>query len=198
MRYSLILSIFATSQIVASSAGKRVGTQFYRLDAAEELFRSTSGAKCPETGKSVLKAKVEPSILEDPKGWFWACDAGGDRKLSRDEVVSTLKAQLPPDNHSIERFRSDASAWQSWDKDGSGFIEYAEIMDEDQGLLKFVHDSYGRIADDRPVPDLRKDREARYRHRDEDNLVVRAMAKSFSITTGEANPWAMDYAILWS
>jgi len=177
--------------ILLDSAGKRVGTQFYRLDAAEELLRSTSGAKCPETGKTVSKAQVVPSISEDPKGWFRACDADGDRKLSRNEVVSALKAQLPLDNRSIERFRSDASAWRSWDKDGSGFIEYTEIMDEDQGLLKFVHDSFGRLADDRPVPDLRKDRDAWYRHWDGDNSgelefeeVVRAMAKSFSITTG--------------
>lgn len=33
--------------------------------------------------------------LEDPKTWFRICDVDGDRRLSRDEVISALKAQLP-------------------------------------------------------------------------------------------------------
>ena len=33
--------------------------------------------------------------LKDPKTWFRICDVDGDRRLSRDEVISALKAQLP-------------------------------------------------------------------------------------------------------
>lgn len=35
--------------------------------------------------------------MEDPKTWFRVCDVDGDRRLSRDEVISALKAQLPLD-----------------------------------------------------------------------------------------------------
>ena len=56
-------------------------------------------------------------VVEDPKAWFRLCDADGDRKLSRDEVVSALKAQLPLDNRAIDRFRTDDAAWRLWDAD---------------------------------------------------------------------------------
>jgi len=191
--------------IFVDSKGKRVGTQFYRLDAAEEFIASAGpSATCPQTGQSVAKAKPVPSILEDPKGWFNACDADGNRKLSRDEVVAALKAQLPLNNRAIERFRSDDSAWRNWDRDGSGFIEYVEIMDEDQGILKFIRDSFARITDNRPVPDLRRDREAWFRHWDEDNSgelefeeVVRALKKSFAVSTAGVAALRESLRAIW-
>ena len=154
------------------------------------------------------------SPREDPKTWFRICDQDGDRRLSREEVLSALKAQLPLDNRALERFRSDEAAWRSWDQDGSGFIEYVEIMEPERGLLKrlgshnsrrlarrsggfhnmfssiwdgtmlillgsfwqafgqvfdrvlmdvrFIRDAFSAQAE-RPVPDLRKDREGWYR-----------------------------------
>ena len=52
-------------------------------------------------------------------------------------MLAALKAQLPLDNNAIDRFRTDTEAWKTWDTDGSGSIEYKEIMDEDKGLLKY-------------------------------------------------------------
>ncbi|CAE8594290.1 unnamed protein product, partial [Polarella glacialis] len=180
--------------ILVDSSGKRLSPHFYRLDAAEEfLARAGSGngngqALCPFTQREIAGVKAVPSLLDDPKGWFRACDADGDRKLSREEVVSALKAQLPLDNRAIDRFRTEEAAWRSWDADGSGFIEYVEVMDESKGLLKFVRDSFLRSSEDGVVPDLRKDREAWFRYWDEDNSgvlefeeVLRAFAKSFHI-----------------
>jgi hypothetical protein len=45
----------------------------------------------------------------------------------------------------------------------SGFIEYVEIMDEEKGLLKFIRDTFLKAEAERPVPDLRKDRDGWYR-----------------------------------
>ena len=56
-------------------------------------------------------------VVQDPKAWFRLCDADGDRKLSRGEVVSALKAQLPLDNRAIDKFRTDDAAWHLWDAD---------------------------------------------------------------------------------
>lgn len=70
----------------------------------------------------------------------------------------------------------------------SGFIEYVEIMDEEKGLLKFIRDTFLKAEAERPVPDLRKDRDGWYRRWDEDGSgelefeeVVRAFAKSFHV-----------------
>merc|ERR1711990_535594 len=93
--------------IFLDTNGKRVGSQFYSLEAAEHFLISAgvSGAKCPTTQQDVARVQAVPSILDDPKNWFRACDVNGDKKLSRDEVVSALKAQLPLDNRAIDRFR---------------------------------------------------------------------------------------------
>ena len=45
----------------------------------------------------------------------------------------------------------------------SGFIEYVEIMDAEKGLLKFIRDTFLKAEAERPVPDLRKDRDGWYR-----------------------------------
>ena len=48
----------------------------------------------------------------------------------------------------------------------SGFIEYVEIMDAEKGLLKFIRDTFLRAEAEKPVPDLRKDRDGWYRWND--------------------------------
>lgn len=172
--------------VFLDASGRRVGG-FYRLEAAE-AFLAGGGSRCPVTEQPVARVREVPSILADPKAWFRICDADGDRRLSRDEVVTALKAQLPLDNDSIEKFLRDDAAWRMWDTDGSGFIEYTEIMDEDRGLLKFVRDTFSKAEAERPVPDLRTERHAWYRRWDEDGSgelefeeVVRAFAKTFKI-----------------
>lgn len=194
--------------IFVDRTGKRIGTQFYRLDAAEEFLAREAAqdrdAKCPQTQQSIARLQAVPSILEDPKHWFRACDADGDKKLSRDEVVAALKAQLPLDNKAIDRFRTDDSSWRKWDMDGSGFIEYQEIMDEDKGLLKFVRDAFAGATKELPVPDLRKDRDAWYMRWDEDGSgelefeeVLRAFAKSFNIDVAGISQLRESLQAVW-
>ncbi|OLQ04981.1 hypothetical protein AK812_SmicGene11894 [Symbiodinium microadriaticum] len=106
--------------VFLDAAGKRVGPQFYSLDAANAFLKlHGDAARCPVTNLPVAKAEEVPSITKDPKAWFRLCDADGDRKLSRGEVVSALKAQLPLDNRAIDKFRTDDAAWHLWDADQS-------------------------------------------------------------------------------
>merc|ERR1712039_1004797 len=184
----------------------RIGTQFYRLDAAEEFLASAGSGEAidPVTQRCIAKLQIVPSIFNDPKNWFRACDADGDKKLSRDEVVAALKAQLPLDNRAIDRFRTDEAAWRTWDTDGSGFVEYKEIMDEDRGLLKFIRDAFAASAEEAPVPDLRRDRNAWYHRWDEDNSgelefeeVLRAFAKSFNIDVNGITQLRETLSAVW-
>eukprot|EP00933_Yihiella_yeosuensis_P055154 TRINITY_DN53846_c0_g1_i1.p1 TRINITY_DN53846_c0_g1~~TRINITY_DN53846_c0_g1_i1.p1 ORF type:complete len:254 (+),score=54.61 TRINITY_DN53846_c0_g1_i1:59-820(+) len=192
--------------VFMDSKGKRTGTLFYREDAAKDWLSSQGNveAKDPETGATVASYKVVPSILDDPKNWFRLCDADGNRKLSREEVVTALKAQLPLDNRAIDRFKTNDAAWDTWDADHSGSIEYTEIMDDDKGLLKFVRDTFARSVAEAPVPDIRTDREAWYRRWDEDSSgelefeeVVRAFAKSFKIDASGIQMLRMILEALW-
>eukprot|EP00439_Symbiodinium_sp_Y106_P084908 s357_g26.t5 len=192
--------------VFLDAAGKRVGLQFYSLDAANAfLKRHSTGARCPVTNLPVATAQEVPSITKDPKAWFRLCDADGDRKLSRDEVVSALKAQLPLDNRAIDRFRTDDAAWRLWDADQSGFIEYIEIMDDDKGILKFVRDSFAKVASEAPIPDLRRDRDGWYRYWDEDESgelefeeVVRAFAKTFQIDVEGISQLRESLSAVWT
>ncbi|CAE7244358.1 unnamed protein product [Symbiodinium microadriaticum] len=192
--------------VFLDAAGKRVGPQFYSLDAANAFLKlHGDAARCPVTNLPVAKAEEVPSITKDPKAWFRLCDADGDRKLSRGEVVSALKAQLPLDNRAIDKFRTDDAAWHLWDADQSGFIEYIEIMDDDKGILKFVRDSFAKVAAEAPIPDLRRDRDGWYRYWDEDESgelefeeVVRAFGKTFQIDVGGISQLRESLSAVWA
>lgn len=168
--------------------GRRVSPHFFQFKAASDWL-ATGSAECPMTRKPVCSVKAVPCLTEDPEGWFAACDVDGNGRLSRREVVEGLKAQLPLDNVALEHFVHDDGAWRCWDTDGSGAIEFAEIVSGDRGLLSFVQATYARSGTDgTPVPDIRLDREAWYRHWDMDGSgslefeeVVRAFAKTLRI-----------------
>jgi len=176
--------------VFVGADGRRVGPQFFRYEAAEEWIAESNDVtkECPVTHLPIASVVLVPSMLDDPKGWFRVCDVDGDRRLSRAEVVEALKAQLPLDNAALERFATDDGAWREWDSDGSGFIEFPEIMDEDRGLLGFVRAAFARASECKPVPDIQKDRHGWYQRWDEDGSgelefeeVIRAFAKSFHI-----------------
>ena len=56
----------ACEAVFLDTAGKRVGTQFYSLDAAQS-YLSRGEAKCPVTSLPIAKVQEVPSITKD----FW-------------------------------------------------------------------------------------------------------------------------------
>lgn len=124
--------------VFLDASGKRVGG-FYRLQAARAFLESGDDRRCPVTGQPIASVKEVPSILEDPKTWFRVCDVDRDRRLSRDEVISALKAQLPLDNDAIERFRTDDSAWRTWDTDGLCCTRSSVVFAENCKSSQFHH-----------------------------------------------------------
>tara|TARA_B110001452_G_scaffold172096_1_gene144145 strand:- start:3976 stop:5106 length:1131 start_codon:yes stop_codon:yes gene_type:complete len=172
--------------------GRRVSRHFFNLAAAREWLSSGNG-NCPMTRAPVASVLPVPSILENPEGWFRACDIDGDGRLSMLEVVECLKAQLPVDNAALDAAAADRShwMWQQWDSDGSGYIERNELLDP-QGLAAYVRSAFARTSADAGPPDIRN-KDAWYEFWDEDHSgslekeeVVRALLKTLKMTSDPA------------
>lgn len=169
--------------------GKRVSHHFFRLDAAQKWIQSGNGM-CPLTRAPVHSVLPVPDIRTDPDGWFRAVDLDGDAKLSRFEVVECLKAQLPVDNEALDSAVADLNhwMWQQWDKDGSGFIERDELL-EQQGLAAYVRTAFHSSAGPRDIPSIERDKGKWYDYWDEDDSgsleqeeVVRALIKTLKLS----------------
>lgn len=83
---------------------------------------------------TLASLSIAPShLLSDANcslGWFRVVDINGDGRLSRQEAVEALKAQLPTDVRALDAAVADANhpIWEQWDKDGSGYIEKSELF----------------------------------------------------------------------
>jgi len=175
--------------VLVDKHGKRVSHHFYDLASAKEWIEEF-GRTCPMSHEKVKKVKEVPKIQDKPKKWFKLCDIDSSKSLTRREVVEALKAQLPLDIAKLERLVADNATWRTWDKDGSGSIEYDEIINKETGLLKYVRDMFSAVADERPVPDLRTQPDEWFAYWDENgsghlefNEVARAMVKTFKLDT---------------
>lgn len=184
--------------------GKRVSDHFFNYKAAKKWIKYFGGT-CPMSHKKVKKVKMVPMIQKKPEKWFELCDTNGNKSLSRREVLEAFKAQLPLDNAKLERFVADDATWRTWDKDGSGSIEYDEITNKETGLLKYVRDMFSLVADERPVPDLRTQPDEWFACWDENgsghlefNEVARAMVKTFKHdTVKECAQLQKTLRVLW-
>jgi len=180
--------------VFLSREGRRVSSHFYRLEAAQEWIKSGNGT-CPLTRAPVHSVLPVPDIRTDPNGWFRAVDVDGDRRLSHEEVVECLKAQLAVDNAALDAAVADDGhwMWQQWDKDGSGFIEQDELL-QDQGLAAYVREAFSRTDDaDSRIPSIESSKGAWYDYWDEDKSgsleqeeVVRALLKTLRLTQDQS------------
>ena len=129
-----------------------------------------------------------PDIRTDPLGWFKVVDLDGDGRLSRDEVVEVLKAQLPIDIRSFEREAANGQLWGLWDKDGNGYLDQQEIVGEG-GVVAYVQSVFTPSAPATPIPDIQTNRIAWFKHFDEDDSgsldkgeVIRALIKTLALS----------------
>lgn len=178
--------------VFLDSAGRRVSPHFFNLGAAREWLASGNGM-CPLTRQPVASVLPVPSIQSDPDGWFRAVDMNGDGRLSRQEAIEALKAQLPTDNAVLDAAVTDSNhwMWQQWDMDGSGFIERDELL-APQGLVSYVRQQCLSTREEAAVPDM-ADKARWYSYWDEDGSgtlekeeVVRALLKTLKLTQDTA------------
>merc|ERR1711937_266012 len=90
----------------------------------------------------------------------WDCD----RKLSREEVIRALQAQLPLDMEKVDAMIKDDRLWRRWDRDSSGFIEAQEI----QLIKEFVSMPEFRGQNQGEIPDIMEDTDAWFDYWDDD------------------------------
>jgi len=175
--------------IFLDASGRRVSNHFFNLEAARQWLASGNG-QCPLTRTPVSSVVPVPSITSDPDGWFRICDVDGNGKLSRQECIECLKAQLPIDNTALDDAANDPShpMWRNWDKDGSGSIERNELL-APGGLADYVRQTFAQREPSAGPPDMRRDKLAWYRFWDEDGSgslekeeVVRALLKTLNLT----------------
>lgn len=192
--------------VFLNAAGHRTSPHFFSLEAAQEWVRAGNGM-CPLTRVPVASVLPVPDIRSDPEGWFRAVDINGDGRLSRAEAIECLKAQLPVDNAALDAAAADPSnwMWQTWDVDGSGFIEKAELF-APQGLLASVQAMFsqtGRPSEPPPIAD----KERWYEFWDEDGSgtlereeVVRALLKTLRLGTDQAKVQQMRQTVeaIWA
>ena len=155
--------------VFVDAGGKRVSMHFFNLNAAQAWLQTGNGL-CPVTRKPIRGTLRIPDLRTDPNGWFDAVDLDGDGRLSRREVISALKAQLPIDNAKLDQAAIDPNhwMWQQWDSDGSGHIERRELL-HPQGLANYVTNVFGRDAARVGVPSIHSDKEGWFRFWDEDD-----------------------------
>lgn len=162
-----------------NAQGKRTSSHLFRLSVAEQWLQSKG--TCPMTRTQVASVKKLPDPSVDPEAWFRMVDWDGDGKLSREEVIRALQAQLRLDMHGVETMIKDDRLWRRWDRDGSGFIEPQEIqaIKEFLSLPEFKGQAPGMI------PDIVQDTNRWFDYWDDDmggtldkEEVVRALVKT--------------------
>ena len=133
--------------VFLNAAGQRVSPHFFNFEAAQQWLAETEASgspTCPVTRKPVASVLKVPSPLDgNTRAWFAACDANGDGRLSRDEVLEALKAQLPLDLRAVDRAVADGALWAEWE-------EAAKISGCQGGAPAAV--AGGAALDDAPPP----------------------------------------------
>eukprot|EP00746_Dinoflagellata_sp_MGD_P027309 gnl/MRDRNA2_/MRDRNA2_164430_c0_seq1.p1 gnl/MRDRNA2_/MRDRNA2_164430_c0~~gnl/MRDRNA2_/MRDRNA2_164430_c0_seq1.p1 ORF type:complete len:507 (-),score=125.59 gnl/MRDRNA2_/MRDRNA2_164430_c0_seq1:75-1595(-) len=169
--------------VFLDATGRRTSAHFFSFAAAEE-WQKKNGT-CPMTRKSVASVKKLPELSQDPQAWFRVVDWDGDGKLSREEIIRAMQAQLNLDMQKVEHLIKDDGLWSRWDSDGSGFIEPGEI----HSIQEFVRRPEFRGSEAGRIPDIVKDREAWFNYWDDDEggtldkeEVVRALVKTLRQT----------------
>jgi Ca2+-binding EF-hand superfamily protein len=165
--------------VFLDAAGKRTSAHFYSFAAAEEWLKTRS--TCPMSRKRIASVKKLPELSQDPQAWFRVVDWDGDGKLSREEVIRAMQAQLNLDMEKVEHLIKDDGVWSRWDGDGSGFIEPREITSI-QGFVQMPEFMGGEAA---RIPDIVQDKVAWFDYWDTDKgctlgkeEVVRALVKT--------------------
>lgn len=147
---------------------------------------------CPVCGVHYTGLVKFPDI-SDPQAWFQAIDTDFDGRLTKQEVVTALKATCR--GLDVAAFDRDIdSLWANWDVNRDGFVTIDEIFRDQIGLLAYARQAYSRTAGPANPPPL-SDQYAWFTFWDGDNSNTldkaeahRALVKTFDL---EADPSAI-------
>ena len=187
-----------TLGVLLDERGRRLCRHIFHLDCLQDLpsGRDNGGKPlCPVCRRQSSSITKLPSLFDDPKRWFELVDADRCGEIEADDVLATLKAQLPVDEESIDQ-RWDGM-WAHLDADGSGKMSFAELVNPENGLVAFLEKAgLGKNAaptkasqpDRPPCPDLATDPGGWFDHWDDDGEghmgegdVLRALVHSLEI-----------------
>lgn len=182
--------------LFSAANGRRVCWHIFHETCARQL--AGVNLNCPLCRADFNHVTAVPRIDTDPNAWFDACDMDGNNALSTREVLEIVKSSFPVDHTKLER--DLPKLWRRWDPNGDGHIQRHEFL-APNGLLDFLRDHFPKQTgrhDDLPVPDIRSDKQAWFRHFDEDGSgelsiseVTRGLIKSYHLSSDVNQAQAM-------
>ncbi|KAH8059066.1 hypothetical protein JL722_5619 [Aureococcus anophagefferens] len=131
------------------------------------LGRGTGKPLCPLCRRESGAIVPLPSLFAEPRRWFDLLDVEGDGRVEPDDVLATLKSQLPLDESALDDKWDEI--WDHFDMDGTGTLSYDEFPRP-------------------PPPDITADKEKWFEYWDEDGSgaldegeILRALVHSLEL-----------------
>jgi hypothetical protein len=128
-----------TQGVLLDDAGRRLCKHVVHLDCLKDLpsYNDNHGAPlCPLCRRESVGVTELPSIFEDARRWFDLVDLDRNGQVAAEDVLATLKAQLPVDEEAIDA-RWD-SLWAHFDHNSSGTLAYDDVAAPERGLVAFL------------------------------------------------------------
>jgi Ca2+-binding EF-hand superfamily protein len=156
---------------------------FFHVSCIKELRPPLRCPVCRVPFHSI--GEIPPLTFAAGETWFAYFDRDGDGKLTYDEILDGLRAQV-----SLDWSRIDVemdTLWTKWDPNRDHSISREEFLRPDDGLLAYLMKNFGQTPR-APPPELRRGRRAWFNYWDEDHSgclskdeVARALVKTFKI-----------------
>jgi len=169
------------SGVLAQNSGARVCPHFFHHRCGLALLQRGSG-NCPLCRATFTSVIAVPKLEDDPPAWFKAVDLNSDGCLTKNEIKYVLLAQMPIDEVILDEELN--SYFRRMDKNKDSKISFQELMNPQCGLIPYVRSK--AVSHAAAVPDIKSNKEAWYRHYDENNNgslqkdeVVRGLIQTF-------------------
>ena len=182
-----------TQGVLLDDAGRRLCKHVVHLNCLKDLpsYNDNHGAPlCPLCRRESAGVTELPSIFEDARRWFDLVDLDRNGQVAAEDVLATLKAQLPVDEEAIDAQWD--SLWAHFDHNSSGTLAYDDVAAPERGLVAFLERAgLNKVipkSPRAPPPKLESDPGAWFDYWDEDGVgaleegeVLRALVHSLDL-----------------